>query len=102
MVEGVWVCSVDTSPVRLLILLLRDMQLFDALFQIHALKLSHRGRDATKNLADERYANVPDATVRAFLDSCPVCSARRGGQGHVHHVVGDGTSAVALHHAHRY
>lgn len=53
-------------------------QLFDALFQIHALELCHRGRDATKNLADERYANIPDATVRAFLDTCPVCSAKRG------------------------
>eukprot|EP00581_Thalassiosira_minuscula_P005980 CAMPEP_0183735838 /NCGR_PEP_ID=MMETSP0737-20130205/47730_1 /TAXON_ID=385413 /ORGANISM="Thalassiosira miniscula, Strain CCMP1093" /LENGTH=498 /DNA_ID=CAMNT_0025969689 /DNA_START=45 /DNA_END=1541 /DNA_ORIENTATION=+ len=53
-------------------------RLFDALFQIHALELNHRGRDATKNLADERYANVPDGTVRAFLDTCPVCNARRG------------------------
>ncbi|KAL9188944.1 hypothetical protein ACHAXT_011434 [Thalassiosira profunda] len=59
-------------------------RLFDALFQIHAVELNHRGRDATKNLADERYANVPDATVRAFLDACPVCAARKGqGQGPV-------------------
>ena len=53
-------------------------RLFDALFQIHAIELSHRGRDATKNLADERYANIPDNTVRAFLDTCPACSARKG------------------------
>ena len=58
-------------------------QLFDALFELHSLELSHRGRDATKTLADERYANVPDATIRAFLDTCPICSARRGG--HHHH-----------------
>lgn len=54
-------------------------QLFDALFEIHVIELSHRGRDATKNLADERYANIPDGTVRAFLDNCPTCNARRGG-----------------------
>ena len=53
-------------------------QLFDALFELHSLELSHRGRDATKTLADERYANLPDATIRAFLDTCPICSARRG------------------------
>mmetsp|Transcript_5427 Transcript_5427/g.12354 ORF Transcript_5427/g.12354 Transcript_5427/m.12354 type:complete len:434 (+) Transcript_5427:52-1353(+) len=73
-------------------------RLFDALFQIHALELNHRGRDATKNLADERYANIPDATVRAFLDTCPVCSARRGHgplvdnaeQAHLQHSMGLG------------
>lgn len=52
-------------------------RLFDALFQIHALELNHRGRDATKNVADERFANVPDTTVRAFLETCPQCSIRR-------------------------
>lgn len=52
-------------------------RLFDALFQIHVVELDHRGRDATKNLADERYANTPDATVRAFLDTCPHCSNKR-------------------------
>lgn len=55
----------------------RKRQLFDALFQIHALELNHRGRDATKNLADARYANVPDGTVRAFLETCPICAIRR-------------------------
>ncbi|KAL7532327.1 hypothetical protein ACHAXR_004561 [Thalassiosira sp. AJA248-18] len=60
-------------------------RLFDALFQIHAVELSHRGRDATKNLADERFANIPDATVRAFLETCPICCARKG---HVHHHLG--------------
>ena len=65
-----------------------NAQLFDALFQIHALELNHRGRDATKNLADERYANIPDAIVRAFLDTCPVCNARRG---HGPLVDGEGT-----------
>jgi len=53
-------------------------RLFDALFQIHSLEINHRGRDATKNLADERYANIPDGTVRAFLETCPICMARRG------------------------
>ena len=63
-------------------------QLFDALFEIHVIELNHRGRDATKNLADERYANIPDGTVRAFLDNCPICNAKRrsgggdGGGGH--------------------
>lgn len=52
-------------------------RLFDALFEIHVIELSHRGRDATKNLADERYANIPDGTVRAFLDNCPICNARK-------------------------
>jgi hypothetical protein len=58
-------------------------QLFDALFEIHVIELNHRGRDATKNLADERYANIPDGTVRAFLDNCPICNAKRrsGGDG---------------------
>ena len=52
-------------------------QVFDALFEMHVLELGHRGRDATKNLADERYANLPDAQIRAFLDSCQQCAARR-------------------------
>ncbi|KAL3823024.1 hypothetical protein ACHAXA_005212 [Cyclostephanos tholiformis] len=60
------------------ILYLAVDQLFDALFELHSLELSHRGRDATKAIADERYANVPDATIRAFLDTCPVCAVRRG------------------------
>jgi hypothetical protein len=53
--------------------------LFDALYEIHVVELDHRGRDATKNLADERYANVPDAQVRCFIDSCPVCLGKKGG-----------------------
>ncbi|KAL3797445.1 hypothetical protein ACHAW5_004464 [Stephanodiscus triporus] len=65
-------------------------QLFGPLFQLHSLELSHRGRDATKTLADERYANVPDATIRAFLDTCPICAARRG-----HHVIRNGPDVVA-------
>jgi hypothetical protein len=52
-------------------------QVFDALFEMHVIELGHRGRDATKNLADERYANLPDAQIRAFLDACPACAARR-------------------------
>ncbi|KAL7494041.1 hypothetical protein ACHAWT_002956 [Skeletonema menzelii] len=52
-------------------------QVFDALFEMHVMELGHRGRDATKNLADERYANLPDAQIRAFLDTCPQCAARR-------------------------
>ena len=56
-------------------------QLFDALFEIHVIELNHRGRDATKNLADERYANIPDGTVRAFLDNCPICNAKRRSSG---------------------
>lgn len=52
-------------------------QVFDALFEMHVIELNHRGRDATKNLADERYANLPDAQIRAFLDACPSCAARR-------------------------
>ena len=52
-------------------------QVFDALFEMHVIELGHRGRDATKNLADERYANLPDAQIRAFLDACPQCAARR-------------------------
>mmetsp|Transcript_28150 Transcript_28150/g.56603 ORF Transcript_28150/g.56603 Transcript_28150/m.56603 type:complete len:334 (+) Transcript_28150:70-1071(+) len=52
-------------------------QVFDALFEMHVMELGHRGRDATKNLADERYANLPDAQIRAFLDACPACAARR-------------------------
>lgn len=51
--------------------------IFDALFQIHSMELGHRGRDAVKTLADERYANIPDAQVRAFLDTCPICNSRR-------------------------
>lgn len=61
------------------ILYLAVDQLYDALFELHSLELSHRGRDATKAMADERYANVPDATIRAFLDTCPICAVRRGG-----------------------
>lgn len=53
--------------------------LFDALFEIHSVELSHRGRDSTKNLADERYANIPDAQVRHFIDTCPICMSRKRG-----------------------
>lgn len=58
--------------------------LFDALFEIHTVELSHRGRDATKNLADERYANIPDTQVRYFIDTCPICLARKGHGRDVH------------------
>ena len=54
-------------------------RLFDALFEIHSVELGHRGRDATKNLADERYANIPDAQVRHFIETCPVCVGKKKG-----------------------
>ena len=54
--------------------------LFDALFEIHAVELSHRGRDATKTVADDRYANIPDAQVRHFIETCPVCLTRKSGR----------------------
>jgi len=54
-------------------------RIFDAIFEIHSLELGHRGRDVVKSRADERYANIPDGQVRAFLDTCPFCMARRGG-----------------------
>ncbi|KAL7519571.1 hypothetical protein ACHAWX_004331 [Stephanocyclus meneghinianus] len=54
-------------------------RLFDALFEIHSVELGHRGRDATKNLADERYANIPDAQVRHFIETCPVCLGKKKG-----------------------
>lgn len=53
--------------------------LFDALFEIHSVELSHRGRDSTKHLADDRYANIPDAQVRHFIDTCPMCLSRKRG-----------------------
>ena len=46
------------------------LQLFDALFQIHCVE-GHRGKDACKNVADSRYANIPDSILRAFFDTCP-------------------------------
>ena len=48
----------------------RSFQLFDALFQIHCVE-GHRGKDACKNVADSRYANIPDSILRAFFDTCP-------------------------------
>ncbi|KAL7537008.1 hypothetical protein ACHAWF_005631 [Thalassiosira exigua] len=75
--EATVLCRYDKSGTKSVVYL--DVgRLFDALFQIHSLELGHRGRDATKNLADERYANVPDGVVRAFLETCPVCGARKG------------------------
>jgi hypothetical protein len=53
--------------------------LFDALFEIHSIELCHRGRDATKNLVDDRYANIPDAQVRYFIETCPLCVGRKRG-----------------------
>lgn len=57
-------------------------QLFDALFEIHTLELSHRGRDSVKARVDELYANIPDGQVRTFIDTCPICAARRGTNAH--------------------
>jgi hypothetical protein len=37
------------------------------------------GGDATKNLADERYANIPDMQVRHFIETCPVCVGKKKG-----------------------
>jgi hypothetical protein len=54
-------------------------RLFDALFETHSVELGHRGQDATKNLADERYANIPDAQVRHFIETCPVCVGKKKG-----------------------
>jgi len=31
----------------------------------------HRGKDACKNVADSRYANIPDSILRAFFETCP-------------------------------
>jgi hypothetical protein len=53
--------------------------LFDALFEIHCVELAHRGRDGTKSIADDRYANIPDSQVRCFIDTCPVCLSRKRG-----------------------
>ena len=56
-------------------------QLYDALFEIHCLEHGHlRGKEAAKSRVDELYANVPDAQVKIFVDTCPVCIERRGSQ----------------------
>ena len=53
--------------------------LFDALFEIHAVELSHHGIMHAKVKADERYANISEAHVRAFIETCPVCMMKKDG-----------------------
>eukprot|EP00804_Cyclotella_cryptica_P004876 CCRYP_004945-RA/>CCRYP_004945-RA protein AED:0.15 eAED:0.15 QI:388/0.33/0.5/1/0/0/4/175/441 len=50
--------------------------LYDAIFEIHTLK-GHRGWKSCKNLANLKYANLPQDHIKAFLDTCPICLGRK-------------------------
>ena len=52
-------------------------KVFDALFEIHAMELDHRGRDVCKARVDELYANIPDGQVKAFIETCPICAGKK-------------------------
>lgn len=52
-------------------------KVFDALFEIHAIENDHKGRDVVKAKVDERYANIPDGQVKIFIETCPICIARK-------------------------
>ncbi len=52
-------------------------KVFDALFEIHSVENDHKGKDVVKARVDELYANIPDGQVRTFIETCPICAAKR-------------------------
>eukprot|EP00571_Detonula_confervacea_P011593 CAMPEP_0172307108 /NCGR_PEP_ID=MMETSP1058-20130122/8029_1 /TAXON_ID=83371 /ORGANISM="Detonula confervacea, Strain CCMP 353" /LENGTH=371 /DNA_ID=CAMNT_0013019183 /DNA_START=1 /DNA_END=1116 /DNA_ORIENTATION=+ len=51
-------------------------ELYDAIFEIHCLT-GHRGWQASKKIANLKYANLPQDQIRYFIESCPICCARK-------------------------
>ncbi|KAL9181167.1 hypothetical protein ACHAXT_009972 [Thalassiosira profunda] len=53
-------------------------QLFDAIWEIHV-KTGHRGWQACKKIVNVKYANVSGDPIKCFIETCPICIARKGG-----------------------
>jgi hypothetical protein len=54
-------------------------ELYDAIFEVHCL-MGHRGWNATKNIANFKYANIPLEQIRFFIETCPACVSKRIGR----------------------
>ena len=54
-------------------------ELYDAIFEVHCL-MGHRGWNATKNIVNFKYANIPLEQVRFFIETCPACLSKRTGR----------------------
>ena len=53
-------------------------ELYDAIFEIHCLT-GHRGWQATKKIANLKYANVPQDQIKCFVETCPICCSKKAG-----------------------
>jgi len=53
--------------------------LYDAIFEVHCLT-GHRGWQASKNMANMKYANIPQEQIRFFIETCPLCLSRKSGR----------------------
>lgn len=52
-------------------------ELYDAIFEIHC-STGHRGWQACKKIANLKYANIPQDQLKCFVETCPICSSRKG------------------------
>ena len=74
--EGTVLCRYNKDGTKSIVYL--DVgKVFDALFEIHSVENDHKGKDVVKARVDELYANIPDGQVRTFIETCPICAAKR-------------------------
>ena len=52
-------------------------ELFDAIFEIHSETGHSENWQTTKQLANTKYANIPQDQIKIFIETCPVCSSRK-------------------------
>ena len=71
-------CRYGKQDESLMYIALED--LYDAIFEIHCLT-GHRGWQATKKISNFKYANIPQDQIRCFIDTCPICLAKKNGSG---------------------
>lgn len=69
-------CQYGKNDESLMYISMED--LYDAIFEVHCLS-GHRGWQASKNMANMKYANIPQEQIRFFIETCPLCLSRKTG-----------------------
>ena len=69
-------CQYGKNDESLMYISMED--LYDAIFELHCLN-GHRGWQASKNMANMKYANIPQEQIRFFIETCPLCLSRKTG-----------------------
>jgi hypothetical protein len=70
-------CQYGKNDESLMYISMED--LYDAIFEMHCLT-GHRGWQASKNMANMKYANIPQEQIRFFIETCPFCLSRNSGR----------------------